>query len=235
MDPRPDDHERGGDWLAATTTDLANLGFLLRDGALPGTSPGPRLLVAIRDAPTLDHFDPEEVTYWAFRGERGVRASLVLADESPAPPRFSWGRIRVTDRVPVSNQFLSFGGTLHVARPDARTLVAAFVSPAPIVRWAGHSQGVDPFADDIGSFFARLMVPVDFQDGAEARIGAASPEALYAAAIAHSERRIHAARRLVDADPEVARVVAHEGHRLALSSPAAWAEGEALLASLEMG
>jgi hypothetical protein len=51
--------EWGGDWMADTAADLARLGFELRDGSLPGNAPGPRLLVALRDVPTLEHFDPE--------------------------------------------------------------------------------------------------------------------------------------------------------------------------------
>ena len=63
---------------------------------------------------------------------------------------------------------------------------AAFTSRAPIVRWAGHSQGMDPIADEVGAFFARLMVPVDYQPEAEARVAEAGPEALYAVFLRHS-------------------------------------------------
>jgi hypothetical protein len=230
------------DWLGDASRELDHLGFVLRDGALPGSVPGPRLLVALRPAPTLVHFDPEEATYWAFDGAQGRLAAIRRetgrggpAAEPPAERPFSWGRIRIADRVPVYNQFLSFGGTLRTGRTPDDALVLAFSSPAPILRWSGHSQGVDRFADEIGSFFARLMVPVDFQPGAEARIGAASPEGLYAAAIAHADRRLNATASLRDYDRALDDAVNNAVHRLRRDAPAAWAEGQALLASLDLG
>ena len=85
------------------------------------------------------------------------------------------------------NQFLGFGGTLLVDARDERdtSTYAAFISRAPDRPLGGHSQGVDPLVDEIGSFFARLMVPIDYQPEAEARIAAADPEALYAMFLAH--------------------------------------------------
>ena len=242
--PWPGNLDWGGDWLREAAAELAHLGFVLRDGNQPGRVPGPRLLVAFRERPTLEHFDPEEVTYWEVHDGRGRRATLAArASSGPsAPPqvlpvmkRFSCGRIRVTDRVPVSNQVLSFGGTLLADRLDDHTVLTAFVSPAPMFRWAGHSQGLDPFVDEIGSFFARLMVPVDFQEGAETRIAAASPEALYAASIQFADARLNRIAALREADPALDAAVNHEVHRLRADSPIAWAEGGDLLASLERG
>lgn len=230
---------RGGSWLADAAAEVAHLGFVLRDGSEPGTVPGPRLLVAFRAAPTLEHFDPEEATFWGFEADHGSLASFTRAGARkaglPSERPFSWGRIRLIDRIPVHNQFLSFGGTLRAGELADGTVVAAFVSPAPILRWAGHSQEADPFVDEVGAFFARLMVPVDFQEGAEARIGATSPEGLYAAALRHADVRIHAARRLAEADPGLTTTVAHEVARLAHDAPDAWREGESLLGFLELG
>jgi hypothetical protein len=233
--PWPGSAVWGEDWLTQTRQDLAHLGFELLDGSLPGTRPGPRLLIGFRDHPTLEHFDPEEVTFWEARGGRGRLATLTLRSEVPASRPWSWGPIQVTDRIPVSNQFLGFGGTLLVDALDGGTVYAAFTSPAPIVRWAGHSQGVDPLVDEIGAFFARLMIPIDYQDGAETRVAEASPEALYAVFLAHSLERIRSSRRLADADPEVAGWVRHEASRLAHDAPAHWREGEELLAFLDFG
>ena len=226
---------QAGDWLGPAAHELAHLGFVLRDGSLPGTVPGPRLLVALRPTPTLRHFDPEEATFWAFDGARGTLATIRRGDVGsgpalPAERPFSWGRIRIADRVPVSNQFLSFGGTLRAARTPDDTLVLAFTSPAPILRWSGHSQLVDRFADELGSFFGRLMVPVDFQDGAEARIGEASPEGLYAAAVRLADRRLE--RDRVARASTTSRWTRRSNtavHRLRRDAPEAWSEGEALL------
>jgi hypothetical protein len=233
--PWPGAPDAGGDWLDQTRTELGRLGFELRDGSLPGTHPGPRLLVAIRDHPTLEHFDPEEITFWEARGGRGRLASLTRDGTVPVSRPWSWGPIRVIDRIPVYNQFLGFGGTLLVDAYDATATFTAFTSRAPIVRWAGHSQGVDPLADEIGAFFARLMVPVDYQDGAEGRIAGADPEALFAAFLGHTLGRIRHSSRLRDADPTVAGWVTHEANRLTRDEPAHWQAGQELLGWLQLG
>jgi hypothetical protein len=225
----------GGDWLVDTRRELEHLGFVLRDGSLPGHQPGPRLLVALRDRPTLEHFDPEVVTYWEARGGRGHVETLDHGTPVPRAVPWSWGPIRVTDRVPVSNGFLGFGGTLLADSTDGLTTYVAFTSRAPIVRWAGHSQGVDSMADEVGAFFARLMVPVDYQPGAEARIAAADPEALYAVFLQHSIERLHRSRRLRDADPGTAGWLEREGRRVAGDHPAHWTAGAELLDWLELG
>lgn len=232
--PWPGSLDWGQSWLDDAATELAHLGFVLRDGGRTGTVPGPRLLVALRDAPTLEHFDPEEVTFWAARAGRCQLARLDVKTSMPLSREYAWGRLQVTDRIPVSNQFLSFGGTLIGDRRDAHEVIVAFVSRAPIVRWAGHSQGVDPFTDEIGAFFARLMVPVDYQPGAEAQIAAAAPEALYAAFLEYAGRRRRPGSRLRDADPALARNVDHEARRLESDVPAAWRDGVALLDSLQL-
>lgn len=232
--PWPGALDWGGDWLEDAATELAHLGFVLRDGSRPGTIPGPRLLVALRDRPTLEHFDPEEVTFWEARGGRGRLGQVARDTPVPLSRPFSWGPVRVIDRIPVFNEFLAFGGTLLGAARDEHMVVLAFVSRAPIVRWGGHSQGVDPFTDEIGAFFARLMVPVDFQPEAEARIAAAEPEALYASFLRYSARRLRPESRLRESDPLLAGTVDHECRRLAHEVPAAWRDGEELLAWLEV-
>jgi hypothetical protein len=233
--PWPGMLDWGGDWLDDTAGELAHLGFELRDGARLDARPGPRLMVALRDVPTLEHFDPEEVSYWEVYNGRGRLAFLNRRAPLPQQRSFSWGRIQVTDRIPVRNQFLTFGGTLLAdARSETETM-AAFVSRAPIVRWAGHSQGLDPLVDDIGAFFGRLMVPIDFQPDAEQRIAAAEPEALWAAFLHDAAARLRPGGHLREAYPDLAVQVAHEAHRLAHDNPAAWHSGAELLGSLELG
>ncbi len=233
--PWPGSLEWGGGWLDDAVDELAHLGFVLRDGSRPGTVPGPRLLVALRDQPTLEHFDPEDATYWVARAGRCQLGRVDGGTPMPLRRSFAWGRIQITDRVPVSNQFLSFGGMVLGAVHDERETIVAFVSRAPIVRWAGHSQGVDPLVDEIGAFFARLMVPVDYQPGAEARIADTEPEALYAAFLQHLGSRLRPGGPLRRAYPSLARNADHEGHRLLADAPVVWRDGAALLAWLELG
>ena len=231
--PWPGDLEWGGDWLASAVSDLEHLGFELRDGSRPGTVPGPRLLVAIRPQPTLEHFDPEEATFWACDGEHCHQHTVNARKPGPATRPFAWGRIEIADRIPVTNEFLTFGGTLLTAVRDD-TLFVAFTSRAPIVRDAGHSQGIDPLADEMGAFFGRLMVPVDYQTDAERRVAETDPEALYAAFLARTARRLTPTSRLRRSNPSFVRTVEHGSRRLQHNAPAAWKAGQELLDWLEL-
>jgi hypothetical protein len=233
--PWPGAVEWGGDWLEETAADLAHLGFELRDGGLPGTVPGPRLLVALRDTPTLEHFDPEEATFWEVHLGRGRLAVVDRRTILPHAQPFSWGRIQVADRIPETNQFLTFGGTLLLDAVDDHATYAAFISRAPIVRWAGHSQGVDPLTAEFGAFFARLMVPIDFQPEAETHIAEADPETLYAAFLHDTGVRFRPGSALRETYPELSARLGHEAHRLEHDNPVAWRDGSSLLEGLELG
>lgn len=234
--PWPGELEWGTDWASDTAAELANLGFVLRDGAHPEHVPGPRLLVAFRPAPTLRHFDPEDATYWVTPSGRGERRTLRRTDPptggGDAP--FSWGRIVIADRIPVRNQFLAFGGRLLTAALDDGTLLAAFASRAPIVRWAGHSQGTDPITDDVGAFFARIRAPLAYDPELERRLAAAAPETFYAAFVAYTVSRLAAAARLRSLQPGLASWIDRERARLCRDLPAAWRQGTELLGSLEI-
>ncbi len=219
-------------WAPAAGRLLADLGFTLIQSDRPAAPGGANLLVALRKRPTLRHFDPEVVTCWtAVEGRgRGVR----LDRETPLPleRQLLWGNVRVIDRLGVDNRFLSFGGTLRAVALDPEETVVALNSPGPIARWAGHSQGLDPLAAEIGAFFGRLMVPVDFTPGAEARLAATRPLVLYAAFVRHGYERHAAAAPFRPTEDGFGRWVAAEATRLAAHDPGAWAAGAELLAEL---
>jgi hypothetical protein len=186
-------------WPDAAAALVAELGFrLIGDGA--HGSEAAHLIVGIRDQPTLRHFDPESI---AFYGPYADGAAVETAGPLPRGVRSErvalWGHVHVVDRIPVENRFLTFGGELRLAGLGDGLTVADLRSPAPIVRWGGHSQGTDSLAGSIGAFFGRLIVPVDFTPGAAARIDAVTPRVLYAAFLHHEmERRRGAAARGVE-------------------------------------
>ncbi len=215
---------------------LARLGFLVINGSSPATPGGAQLIVALRDQPTLEHFDPEIVQHWDAQRGKGKIVDVTRATPLPVHRPFSWGTIRATDRLEVYNSFLTFGGDLVADRVDAHQVVCVFRSPAPIVRWTGHSQDVDPLAGEIGAFFARMMVPVDFTPGAEERIAALTAVELYAAFLTSVERRRARARHLDPnyADDQVTRILLPEAHRIRNDASAAWAVGTALAEELRL-
>jgi hypothetical protein len=206
---------------------LANWGFLANPD-LPDR-PGPAfLLVALRPHPTLAHYDPELVEYWTNRDGPGSRRCLTRQTRTPFETPFAWGMIRISDRLKVSNEYLTFGGRLTAADVDGTT-VAVFVSPAPLLRRGGHSQGWDAAADNLGAFLGRLMVAVDYVPGFEASCGAAEPLELYAAFVADTVGRLRASAGVRSANPDLWVLMTAEERRLRRDDSAAWAEGLTIL------
>ncbi|HEU0236603.1 MAG TPA: hypothetical protein VFR14_09205, partial [Candidatus Limnocylindrales bacterium] len=190
------------------------------------------LLVALRERPTLRHFDPEVLSFWVAKEGRGRVAGFSRDDAVPAQLAVSWGSVRVIDRLAVENRFLTFGGMLRAAAIDRATTVVALRSPGPIVRWGGHSQGADPLAGEIGAFFGRLMVPVDFEPGAEAALAATPPAVLYAAFVRHARRRLAASAAFRRTEPRLERWLTGEATRLSGTDPVGWSAAPPLLQEL---
>ena len=206
---------------------LANLGFIASSDLPDG--PGPAyLLVAFRAEPTLRHYDPERVEYWLTDRRRGTRRTLTRDTRLPIRSDFSWGMIRIVDRLRASNEYLTFGGSLAAAPIDG-TVVAVFTSPAPILRRGGHSQGWDQAAECVGAFFGRLMVAIDYVPGFEARMAEAEPVVRYAAFVADAVARYRASSALRSEQPELWALLEVEERRLRTDPPTDWTTGVELL------
>ena len=205
---------------------LADLGFLASSD-LPDR-PGPAyLLVALRAAPTLRHYDPEAVEYWVSEGDRGIRRTLTRETRLPIDGDFSWGLIRITDRLHVTNEYLTFGGRMTAEAIDG-DVVAVFTSPAPLLRRGGHTQAWDRGADSLGAYFARLMVSVDYAHGFERRVAQAGPTTRYAAFVADAVARCRASSVLRGRDPDLWSLLEAEERRLRTHHPDEWAAGTVL-------
>ncbi|HET9614620.1 MAG TPA: hypothetical protein VFP22_07395 [Candidatus Limnocylindrales bacterium] len=201
---------------------LEHLGFLASPD-LPDR-PGPAyLLVALRDVPTLRHYDPESIEYWATSGGRGVRREITRTTPVPLTTAFSWGLIRIVDRLHVSNEYLTFGGELVAGRVDD-AVIAALTSPVPLLRRGGHSQAIDAGADAVGAFFGRFLLAIDFVPGFERVTAEADPVTRYAAFLVDARERSGRAR-LWETEPELASLIAVEARRLEREAPAAWLAG----------
>jgi hypothetical protein len=207
---------------------LADLGFLAGPD-LPDRSGPAFLLVALRAQPTLHHYDPERIEYWVTERGRGVRAALTRATPMPVDRPFSWGMIRLVDRLAVTNEYLTFGGRLSAAEVDGAT-IAAFTSPAPMLRRGGHSQVWDEGTDELGAFFARLVAAVDTHPGLEARLATVDPLVRYAVFLADVVERYRGSATLRALDPEAWTLLRAEEELLRRDHPEAWATGSAILA-----
>jgi hypothetical protein len=219
---------------ADPATLIADLGFLVR-WDVPAADHDALLVVALRPVPTERHYDPELIIYWRV-GEDGRchRAELSLATSMPQRTAFSWGPIEILDRFGIGNTFISFGGTLTAETDEDGTALVSFRSSAPILRRGGHSQRYDNVAAAVAAFFGRLLVPIDFQPGAEQRIAAATPLVRYAAFLRHDAARLAASELVRDAYGPDARLVRAEAERLSRTRPDAWAAGLRLLEDLGM-
>ncbi len=211
---------------------LANWGFVAH-ADLPDRSGDAYLLVGLRAAPTFRHFDAERVELWVSEGSRGSR--LVVTRDTPAlDTEYSWGTVTIVDRLGISNEYVTFGGHLTVAEVDDMTVVI-FVSPSPILRRGGHSQGWDQAAIDAAAFLGRLMIAVDYVPGFEARMAAARPLARYAAFISDAIRRFRASTMLREEHPAVWTLLRAARDQLEAGDPGAWEDGSALAAAARPG
>jgi hypothetical protein len=202
-------------------------GFLAEPGAPRGIGPG-YLLVALRDQPTLAHFDPESVRFWMSRDGRGQPYRIDRWTPMPVQEEVSWGPITIVDRLRATNEFLTFGGAVSAGRED-ETVVAVFVSPAPLLRRGGHSQGWDLGAQSLGGHFRRLVAVAGQDRGFEAAVARAAPLVRYAAFIADQVEHGRSSELLRESDPAAWRMFLAEAHRLEAAEPARWREGQALL------
>jgi hypothetical protein len=211
----------------AASERLADLGFLAGPD-LPDR-PGPAyLLVALRDHPTLRHYDPERVEFWVTQRGRGVRKSLTRATPMPQDLAFSWGMIRLFDRLHVTNEYLAFGGHLSAANVDDAT-IAVFTSPVPMLRRGGHSQAWDEGTDEVGAFFARLVAAVDVHPELEPRLAAADPFTRYAIFLADVVGRFRASADLRALNSRVWTLLLAEEIQMQRDHPDSWRAALAML------
>ena len=136
-------------------------GFLAHPDLPDG--PGPAfLLVALRPAPTLQHYDPEAIDYWVT--ERWAR---LAADAHPRHRDAAVGGLLVgpdptrrptrrLERVPHLRRTSGCGPDRRRRRGRVRITSAVATTWRPL-------PGLGRGADAIGGFFARMMVAVDFK------------------------------------------------------------------------
>lgn len=211
---------------------LASWGFLAQPD-LPDV-PGPAfLLVALRDQPSLRHFDPEVVRYWTVAAGRGHLQELTRRSTLPLTRPFSWGTIQLVDRLGVTNDYLTFGGELTGAVVED-VAVLVFTSDAPILRRGGHSQGWDQAADNVATFFARIRCAIDGHLAREQALSATPPRVTYAAFICDLIGTYRRSQVLRSGLQDRWLLLLHEERRLRGDHLEDWQRGRDLLLTLGM-
>jgi hypothetical protein len=210
---------------------LDDIGYLLVHGS-PFERRAAYLLIAIRPRPTRAHFDPDRIEYWSAGRQAAEQASLEWPMSVP-PANYSWGTIKVIDRVAAINQFVSFGGSLSVTH-DGTLSAALFRSDAPILALGGRGDAGDPLAASVAGFFARLRAACG-RDAAFAReVSAMEPLGIYAGYLVRTLELYagHLARPTLSA--RMHAVLRSELSLLASGPGGSAAAGEVLVRRLEL-
>ena len=187
------------------------------------------LMVALRPHPTKAHFDPERIEYWTLDDGRAQPTELVWPMKL-AGPRYSWGPVRIVDRVRATNTFVSFGGVVTVSR-DLDVHAALFRSEAPILALGGHSGPADPLAANVSGFLAVLRAAAG-DDPIRLKADALSPVALYAAFLCRTLDTYRRLSSLGAVSPHLMSVLRSEQSRLRSESAAEETAGCELAAQL---
>ena len=98
----------------------------------------------------------------------------------------------------------------------------------------GHSQADDLVALEMGAFFARIMVPIDFNPAAEPALSTADPLTRYAAFVAFQRERYLGHLLLRKEHPRESAILWEEAERLRKAHPQAWEQGRRLLEVLAL-
>ena len=215
--------------LDAASRLMADLGFVLFRTPPEAEVPDSCLMAAIHASPTRRHFDPEIISFWTTLKGRGQLTFVDRDLRVPFEGSFSWGRIRMVDRLGARNSFVSFGGVVTADRVAADALLVVLRSPAPIFRLPGHSQREDRLAEEVMSFFGRLVPALWPTPDAEEAAAMAPPRALYAAFLLHTTGRLEHSSLLRDALGTEASRARQAMAQLAREDPGAVADGHELL------
>lgn len=206
---------------------LTDVGFLLVPGR-PFESGRSYLMVALRQMPTLQHFDPERIEYWALVGGRsGAEPSRIEWPADRHDESYGWGTIRIVDRLGAANRFVSFGGRLTVSR-DVGVHAALFRSDAPILSLAGHSGPADPLATNIAAYFATLRAASGTDVAFARAANQATPISLYAAFLTRAIQRCRSPLASESISPRLVSTMRSESRRLELACAADHAAGREL-------
>ena len=232
--PPPESIEQPALTIDEAANLMAVLGFVAFRTPPDEAVPDSCLMVMIRDAPTRRHFDPETASFWVLDNGRGRTDLADRGTRTPLSRPYSWGRIRLVDRLGARNSFVSFGGWLTAERVGSDALLLIFRSPAPILRLPGHSQRPDHLSDEVLAFFGRVVPRLWSSPTDERLIGSLPPDALYAAFLLDEAGRVERSAPLREAMRDDAGAVHRELELAKRNRPDALAAGHEILSLLDL-
>jgi hypothetical protein len=133
---------------------IINEGYHLLDRPHPHSPGHTGLLVAIREAPTGQHFDPELIELCLSESNQKVGpVKLTLKPSFSGVKRVCPGQVVLRDRIDKRVYFFVYGGTLEASSRDGTT-VYVLRSPAPIL---AMSSGLESIPEQLASETEALL------------------------------------------------------------------------------
>ena len=173
---------------------MADLGFIVFRTPPDSPTPDSCLMVMIHESPTTRHFDPEVVSFWVTGEGRGRISEVgshnpAVRDAVQLGPHPAGGPV---GRAQQLRQLWRHACQANVSGAGALLLI--FRTPAVIFRLPGHSQREDRLAEEVMSFFGRL-VPILWRSPETERYGGGdtAARAVRGVPAAHHERVSHSA------------------------------------------
>ncbi|MCB0212739.1 MAG: hypothetical protein KDJ52_25575 [Anaerolineae bacterium] len=165
--------------------EIAEAGYLLLDPPHPASPGGLRLMIALRETPTEEHYDPERIDL--FRAEPDgtvLQTHLTLKTFTNGSWPLCAGTVVLRDRFDKRVYFFTYGGRLDIYS-DNGMAVCDLHSTAPIVTMSTDSQSVtEQLAVETEALLARIHATWGRDDsGYYHRLAEIDPLALYGASI----------------------------------------------------
>jgi hypothetical protein len=194
-----------------------------------GHSPGPTyLLVALRAALAIRDGDVKMVEFWVADADRRERRTLTMTTPMPFTQEFTWGVVRMFDGRRGPSEYLTFGGRLDAVSVDD-AIVGVLTSPTPLLRRRRGTVGVDPRAEAVRAFLARLKIAAESRPGIGRLLASASPMTCYAAFLSRAADGRPDDHLPSAVEARVDRLLRREARRVRTGSPADWLAGRRLL------
>jgi hypothetical protein len=164
---------------------IGNRGYSYLDAPHPDSLGYSGLVIAIRERPTGQRFDPEVIHLHLCDAAGGIRgATLSWQSPRPASDRVCPCRVILADRFDQRVEFFTFGGSMEMTQwPNE--LVYTLRSPAPVLEIRGQEDSTpDQLAFETEALLSREAARWGRDDrGFEQRLAQAEPLQLYIAVL----------------------------------------------------
>lgn len=164
---------------------MEDWGYFLLPKPHPDSPSYTGLLVAIREAPTKAHFDPEMMQL-RILDRSGTAPWITLRVKPPfrEPRCVCPGKVILCDRINRRVDFFVFGGSLEAVSRPGET-VYSLRSPAPILEMTGKLESIpDQLASETEAMMSELLAQWEPEESAfDRRLAHVNPSEFYLASL----------------------------------------------------